>query len=89
MKKRDLLRASDVAAELGVTSGRVYQLIRAGVIPATRLNRSVRIPRAAWEAWLKVRTERALSAVAAPPGPASRTPDDRGASPRGEDGRAD
>ena len=87
MKKRDLLRASDVAAELDVTSGRVYQLIRAGVIPATRINRSVRIPRAAWEAWLRDRAERALSAVATPAEPTSEAAAHSGASPRVEDGR--
>ena len=85
MNERQMLRASDVAADLGVSSGRVYQLISAGVIPSTRINRSVRIPRAAWDSWLRDRAERALSAVAPPVGPASGVSD---TSPGAEDGRA-
>ena len=61
--QRELLRAADVAPLLGVTSGRVYQLIAAGVIPACRVGNAVRIPRAAWEAWLRDHSERAISAA--------------------------
>ena len=60
MPDKQELRVSDVAAELGVTSGRVYQLVAEGVIPATRRGRAVRIPRAAWEAWLVRQSEKAL-----------------------------
>ncbi len=51
-KQQDLLKAADVAAILGVTTGRVYQLIAAGRIPGVRLGRAIRVPRRAWEAWL-------------------------------------
>jgi excisionase family DNA binding protein len=61
MTKPPLLRARDVAAQLGVTSNRVYQLIAAGVIPATRINRSLFVPRAAWDAWLRQRVRDALA----------------------------
>ncbi|HOM82038.1 MAG TPA: excisionase family DNA-binding protein [Armatimonadota bacterium] len=47
-----LLRASEVAPQLGLTTGRVYQLISEGVIPAVRIGGRVRIPEAAWEKWL-------------------------------------
>jgi excisionase family DNA binding protein len=56
----------EVAADLGVTPGRVYQLIAAGVIPATRVNRTVFVPRRAWEAWLRRRSEEALAELADP-----------------------
>ena len=63
MTEKDLLRASDVAALVGVTTGRIYQLIAAGKLPAVRDGRMIRIPRAAWEQWLREQTERALSHV--------------------------
>lgn len=58
---RSLLRAADVAHELGVTTGRVYQLIAAGEIPALRIGGRVRIPRAEWERWI---SERVTAAAA-------------------------
>ena len=61
MSGKQELRVSDVAAELGVTSGRVYQLVAEGVIPATRRGRAIRVPRQAWEAWLARQTKDALA----------------------------
>ena len=61
MTKPPLLRARDVAAQLGVTTNRVYQLIAAGIIPAVRINRSLFVPRAAWDAWLRQRVRDALA----------------------------
>ena len=58
-----LLRASDIARLLGVTSRRVYQLVDAGLIPATRIGSSIVIPRAAWERWLADQAELALAHV--------------------------
>ena len=60
LMEKDVLNASDLAGLLGVTTGRVYQLIADGVIPSTRIGRSIRIPRPAWEAWLRQQTDRAL-----------------------------
>jgi len=60
---KHFLRPADVAPELGVTTGRVYQLIAAGVIPATRVGGSIRIPRDAWEQWLAKHRAAALAAV--------------------------
>ena len=65
---REWLRASDLAALLGMSRSRVYQLIAEGRLPAIRQGRSIRIPRAAWQAWLKDQRERALSALAEPEG---------------------
>lgn len=48
-----MLKPADVAPLLGVTTGRIYQLIAAGVLPYTKLGRSVRIPKDLWDAWLK------------------------------------
>ncbi len=50
---REILHPSDIAPLLGVPTGRVYQLIGAGVIPAIRTGWSLRIPRETWEAWLR------------------------------------
>ena len=59
----DLLSAADVAALLGVTPARVYQMISINQIPSTRIAGRIRIPRAAWEEWLKRQTEAALDNV--------------------------
>ena len=56
---KEMLKASDVAPLLGVTTGRVYQLISEGVLPGTRVGRAVCIPRTAWERWLREQSSRA------------------------------
>lgn len=56
---RDLLRPSDLAPRLGVTTGRIYQLIAEGLIPSVRIGRAIRIPRDAWEQWLEEQSRRA------------------------------
>jgi excisionase family DNA binding protein len=61
----ELLRPVDIAPSLGVGTGRVYQLIAEGVIPAVRVGGSLRIPRAAWQQWLDDQRDRAMSAVRA------------------------
>lgn len=60
---RRFLRAADVAHQLGLTTGRIYQLIAAGAIPAVRVGGAIRIPRAAWEEWLTGRSKEALARV--------------------------
>ena len=62
-EQRTLLKPADIAAQLGVTTGRIYQLIRAGVIPALRIGGAVRIPRAAWEDWLEEQRREATAAA--------------------------
>ena len=51
--EREFLKPSEVGAALGLTTGRVYQLIAKGHLPSVRLGRSLFIPKAAWEAWLR------------------------------------
>lgn len=61
----EFLKPTEVAPLLGVGIGRVYQLISAGQIPAVRIGGSIRIPRSAWESWLRQKCEEAERAVAA------------------------
>lgn len=63
MAKLELLRPADVASRLGLTTNRVYQLISDGVIPSTRIGGAIRIPRPAWDTWLKRQSENALAAA--------------------------
>jgi excisionase family DNA binding protein len=62
-EKQRLLRPAEVAPLLGVTTGRIYQLIGAGLIPAVRIGGSIRIPRAAWDAWLEGMGKEALESL--------------------------
>lgn len=63
---KEWLRASDLAGLLGMSRSRVYQLIAEGRLPAIRQGRSIRIPTAAWQAWLEDQRDRALSALGEP-----------------------
>ena len=60
-----LLRPAQLAPLLGVTRSRVYQLIAEGAIPVVRVGGAIRIPRAAWEAWLRKQTDAALASLRA------------------------
>ena len=51
-----LLRASEVAAVLGIGRTKVFELLRTGDLPAVRLGRCVRVPRAALAMWIAERT---------------------------------
>ena len=48
-------RVEEVAEMLRLSKGRVYELIRRGVIPAIHLGKQVRVPSAAFHAWLEGR----------------------------------
>jgi excisionase family DNA binding protein len=61
--ENDLLRVSEIAKLLGVTPGRIYQLVAAQTLPAVRMGRSIRIPRQAWAVWLDQQCARALASV--------------------------
>ena len=63
MVARELLKPADVAPALGVTLRRIYQLIAKRELPAIRVGGAVRIPRAAWEEWLRNRSEAALASL--------------------------
>ena len=63
-----LLRVSEVARVLGISRQRAYQLVADGTLPHTRIGpRTIRIPRAALEAWLAVHAERSVDALRAQP----------------------
>jgi len=57
----EFLKPAEVADLLGVGRGRVYQLIRAGVIPATRVGGAIRIPREAWGEWVRRKRDEAIA----------------------------
>lgn len=50
-----LLRIPEVALELRLARSSVYQLIQSDELPVVRFGRSVRVPRAALEAWIEQR----------------------------------
>lgn len=60
---KELLRVSEVAPLLGVKRGRVYRLIREGVLPHVQVAGAIKIPRAAFEQWLREKEQQALQAV--------------------------
>lgn len=57
-----LMRANEVAAALGVGRATAYELMASGKLPTVRIGRSVRVPRAELERWIRRQT---LSAVTA------------------------
>lgn len=48
-----LVKAEEVAEALGVTKSRVYDLVRAGLLPAVRLGRQIRIDEEALRDWVR------------------------------------
>lgn len=59
----ELLRPAQVAPLLGITTGRLYQLIAAGEVPAVKVGNALRIPRQALEQWLATQRDKALASV--------------------------
>jgi excisionase family DNA binding protein len=58
------LTIAEVAELLGVARVRAYEMAAAGAFPAIRLSpRRIRVPRAAFEEWLRTQSERALANV--------------------------
>lgn len=60
---KEMMKPAELAPLLGVSVGRVYQLISSRSIPAIRVGGALRIPRAAWEAWLERRSAEALETL--------------------------
>ena len=58
-----LLKPSDIAPLLGVTTARVYQLIQQGDLPGVRVGGAVRIPKSAWKQWLARLDDEAMARV--------------------------
>ena len=63
MTEPEFLRPRDLTGPLGVTKDRVYQMIRAGQIPHVVIGDAIRIPRAAWEAWMAERIAEATASI--------------------------
>lgn len=61
--ERAELKPGEIAAMLGLTTGRVYQLIKNGTLPAVRRGRAVRIPRSAFDLWLEEQCALAISSA--------------------------
>jgi excisionase family DNA binding protein len=57
------MRPRELIQLLGLSKSRIYQLIATGAIPSVRLGGAIRIPRAAWRAWLASQSVQALSAL--------------------------
>ena len=57
----EMLKAADVVAALNIRPATVYKLIGDGVIPSVKIGKSVRVPRAALEAWITEQTRPARS----------------------------
>jgi excisionase family DNA binding protein len=55
-----LLRATEVADLLGVSRAKAYELMASETIPTLRIGRSVRVPRAALEAWIESNTRQGI-----------------------------
>jgi excisionase family DNA binding protein len=51
-----LLKAGDVAKLLGLGRSKVFAMLAVGELPVIRIGRSVRVPRAALEAWIAEHT---------------------------------
>jgi excisionase family DNA binding protein len=54
MSRRDVVAytVSEVAALLGVSTDKVYELVRGRVLPHKRLGRRIIVPRVGFERWL-------------------------------------
>ena len=62
-ESQPFLRVHEVAKALGVVPSRVYQLIGDGELPSVRVGGAIRIPRAAWDEWLRKTSEEALRSL--------------------------
>ena len=61
---RPFMTIREVAGVLGYSRQHTYRLVAQGLLPSVRTSeRTIRIPRAAFEAWLEVQAERAVSAM--------------------------
>lgn len=59
----EFLTTRQVGEKLGVTAQQVNNLVNQGRLPAVRHGRCIRIPRAAWEAWLAQQNADALASM--------------------------
>jgi len=61
-----LLTASDAAMLLQIPKAHVYELVRRGELPATRLGKYVRLPLRALRVWVECHRERSLVSPTSP-----------------------
>jgi excisionase family DNA binding protein len=51
-----LLRAEEVALQLGLGRTKVFEMLAAGELPVVRIGRNVRVPRRSLEQWVDAQT---------------------------------
>lgn len=61
-KTPNLLRVTEVAKILKISTAQAYALAALGTIPSVRFGRSVRVPEAELMAWIKAHTQGGKSA---------------------------
>ena len=54
-----LLRATEVAALLGLGRSKVYDMMKRGQLPVVRIGKAIRVPAHALEEWIKTHTSNA------------------------------
>ena len=64
--EREFLTAADIAHALGVTTGRVYQILATGEIPTCRIGKSVRIPKRSWDEYVARKSDEAEASIKDP-----------------------
>lgn len=61
--ERDFLNAVEVSRRLGISTQRVYDLIRSGDLPACRLGGRLYVPKNAWDYFVEVKSREAILAA--------------------------
>ncbi len=51
-----LLKADEVAQQLGLGRSKVYEMIASGDLPVVRIGTAVRVPRAGLDDWIEINT---------------------------------
>ena len=59
-----LMRATEVAAALGVGRATAYELMANGTLPTVRIGRSVRVPAEALREWVRRQTQQGDGSMA-------------------------
>jgi excisionase family DNA binding protein len=55
-----MLKVPEVAARLGISTSKAWELSRSGRLPIVRIGKSVRVPADALDKWIAARTEGAV-----------------------------
>jgi excisionase family DNA binding protein len=59
----DFMPMREFQQRMGMSHSAAYRALASGRVPAVRFGRLWRIPRAAWDQWIKEQTEQALAAA--------------------------